>query len=24
VELQAGIPVMIGPYRLIFDDTPLE
>lgn len=24
VELQAGVPVTIGPYRLIFDDTPLE
>jgi pSer/pThr/pTyr-binding forkhead associated (FHA) protein len=24
VELKAGIPVTIGPYRLIFDDTPLE
>jgi pSer/pThr/pTyr-binding forkhead associated (FHA) protein len=24
VELKAGVPVAIGPYRLIFDDTPLE
>ncbi len=24
VELKAGVPVTIGPYRLIFDDTPLE
>lgn len=24
VELQAGLPVVIGPYRLIFDDKPLE
>jgi ABC transport system ATP-binding/permease protein len=23
VELRRGAPVMIGPYRLIFDDTPL-
>lgn len=23
VELRAGMPVTIGPYRLIFDDTPL-
>jgi pSer/pThr/pTyr-binding forkhead associated (FHA) protein len=24
VELTPGVPVTIGPYRLIFDDTPLE
>ena len=24
VELKPGIPVQIGPFRLIFDDTPLE
>jgi pSer/pThr/pTyr-binding forkhead associated (FHA) protein len=24
VELKRGTPVMIGPYRLIYDDTPLE
>ena len=23
VELRAGVPVVIGPYRLVFDDTPL-
>jgi pSer/pThr/pTyr-binding forkhead associated (FHA) protein len=23
VELKRGTPVMIGPYRLIYDDTPL-
>ncbi len=23
VELKRGTPVMIGPYRLVFDDTPL-
>jgi pSer/pThr/pTyr-binding forkhead associated (FHA) protein len=23
VELKPGVPVTIGPYRLIFDDTPL-
>ena len=24
VELQPGLPVVIGPYRLIFDDTPID
>jgi pSer/pThr/pTyr-binding forkhead associated (FHA) protein len=24
LELRRGTPVTIGPYRLIFDDTPLE
>jgi len=23
VELRRGTPVTIGPYRLVFDDTPL-
>jgi predicted component of type VI protein secretion system len=23
VELRAGVPVVIGPYSLVFDDTPL-
>jgi pSer/pThr/pTyr-binding forkhead associated (FHA) protein len=23
VELRAGVPVMIGRYRLVFDDTPI-
>ena len=23
LELKRGTPVMIGPYRLIFDDTPI-
>jgi len=24
VELRPGRPVRIGPYRLVFDDTPIE
>lgn len=24
VTLRAGVPVRIGPYRLVFDDTPIE